>query len=89
MSYKTQMNGGGESYNGVILAKHPNKTGRPEAEGVEGRPLTKENAEQPNPYRTQGYPASGSGRAGQKGWIACGKQPRETGSYSSPLCCTM
>src|SRR6267154_2660151 len=53
MSYKTQMNGGGESYSGVVLAKHPNKTGRPEAEGVEGRPLTKENADQPDPCRTQ------------------------------------
>jgi RNA-directed DNA polymerase len=53
MSYKTQTNGGGESYSGVLLTKHPNKTGKPAAEGVEGRPLTKENAEQPNPCRIQ------------------------------------
>jgi RNA-directed DNA polymerase len=61
MSYKTQMNGGGESYNGVVPTKHPNKTGRPAAEGVEGRPLTKENAEQPNPCRTQGRESGPSG----------------------------
>jgi hypothetical protein len=48
MSYKTQMNCGGESYHGVVLTKHPNQTGRPASGGVEGRPLTKENAEQPN-----------------------------------------
>jgi hypothetical protein len=41
MSDKTHMNGGGGSYDGVVVTKHPNKTGRPEAEGVEGRPLTK------------------------------------------------
>jgi RNA-directed DNA polymerase len=61
MSYKTQMNGDGESYDGVVLTKHPNKTGRPEAEGVEGRPLTKENAEQPNPGRTQSRENGSSG----------------------------
>jgi RNA-directed DNA polymerase len=63
MSSKTQMNGGGESYSGVVLAKHPNKTGKPEAEGVEGRPLTKENAEQPNPCRTQNRESGSNGMA--------------------------
>ncbi len=48
MSNKTHMHGGGESYSGVIPAKQPNKSGKPPAEVVEGRPLTKENAEQSN-----------------------------------------
>jgi hypothetical protein len=52
MSYKAHMHGGGESYSGVVPTKQPNKGGRPSAEVVEGRPLTKENAEQSNPYRT-------------------------------------
>ena len=43
MSHKTHMHGGGESYSGVIPAKQPNKSGRPPAEAVEERPLTKEN----------------------------------------------
>jgi group II intron reverse transcriptase/maturase len=63
MSYKTQMHGSGESYSGVVPAKHPNKTGKPEAEGVEGRPLTKENAEQPNPCRTQSRESGSNGLA--------------------------
>ena len=46
------MHGSGESYSGVVPAKHPNKGGRLPAEGVEERPLTKENMEQPNPSRT-------------------------------------
>jgi hypothetical protein len=33
------MNGGGESYSGVIPAKQLNKSGRPPAEVVEGRPV--------------------------------------------------
>ena len=52
MSDKAHMHGGGESYSGVIPAKQPNKSGRPPAEVVEGRPLTKENAEQSNPCWT-------------------------------------
>jgi RNA-directed DNA polymerase len=53
MSHKTHMHGGEESYSGVIPTKQPNKSGRPPAEAVEGRPLTKENMDQPNLYRTQ------------------------------------
>ena len=53
MSYKAHMHGGGESYSGVVPAKQPNKSGRPPAEVVEERPLTKENMDQPNLYRTQ------------------------------------
>ena len=53
MSYKTQMNGDGESYSGVVPPKQPNEgLGRPK-EAVEGRPLTKENMEEPNSYRAQ------------------------------------
>jgi hypothetical protein len=44
MSYKAHMNGGGESYSGIIPAKQLNKSGRPPAEVVEGRPLTEEGA---------------------------------------------
>ena len=61
MSSKSHMHGSGESYSGVVLTKHPNKSGRPLAEGVEGRPLTKENTPQPNPYRT---PSRDSGPSG-------------------------
>ena len=43
MSYKTHMHGDGESYSGIVPAKQPNKSGRPPAEVVEGRTLTKEN----------------------------------------------
>ena len=47
-----------ESDNGVIPMKQPNNKGRPqrgqpEAETVEGSPLAKENAAQPNAGRTQ------------------------------------
>ena len=52
MSYKTHMDGGGESYSGVVPTKQPNKGGRPLAEVVEERPLTKENTDRLNPYRT-------------------------------------
>ena len=61
MSDKTHMHGGGESYSGVIPAKQPNKSGKPPAEVVEGRPLTKENAEQSNPCWT---PSQRSGPIG-------------------------
>ena len=42
-------------------AKHPNKGGRLPAEGVEERPLTKENMEQPNPRRTLSRESGQSG----------------------------
>ena len=52
MSDKSHMHGGGESYSGIVPAKQPNKSEQPPAEVVEGRPLTKENTPEPNPYRT-------------------------------------
>ena len=52
MSYKTHMNGGGESYSGIVPTKRTNEGQGGPKEIVEGRPLTKENAEEPNPNRT-------------------------------------
>ena len=52
MSGKSLMHGGGESYSGVVPAKQPNKSGKPQAEAVEERPLVKENTEQSNQCRT-------------------------------------
>ena len=53
MSDKAQMNGGGESYSGIVPAKRSNEGRGGPKEIVEGRPLTKENAEEPNSHRTQ------------------------------------
>lgn len=64
MSSESHMHGSGESYSGVVLTKHPNKSGRPLAEGVEGRPLTQENTDQPNSCRTQSRGSGPSGLAG-------------------------
>src|SRR3989441_3545626 len=61
MSYEPLMHGGGESYSGVIPAKQPNKSGRPPAEVVEERPLTKENIDQSNLCRTQSREGGPSG----------------------------
>src|SRR5579863_56162 len=61
MSYKTQMNGGGESYSGVIPAKQPNESQGGRKEVVEERPLTKENMEEPNSCRTPGRESEPSG----------------------------
>jgi group II intron reverse transcriptase/maturase len=52
MSDKSLVNGGGESYSGVVPTKQPNKSEPSPAEVAEGRRLTKENTRQPNPYRT-------------------------------------
>ena len=52
MSYKTQMNGGGESSGGIVPTKRLNKDLGRSKEAVESRPLAKENAEEPYSYRT-------------------------------------
>jgi hypothetical protein len=52
MSYKTHAHGEGESHNGIVPSKRSNEGRGGPKEIVEGRPLTKENAEEPNPYRT-------------------------------------
>ena len=68
------MNGSGESNSAIVPAKHPNKGGRPSVEGVEGRALTTENAERPNPRRT---PSRESGPQGLE-------RVREAASASTP-----
>ena len=63
MSGKSHMHGGGESYCGVVPTKQPNKSGRPLAEAVEGRPQTKENTQESNPCRTPSRESGPSGLA--------------------------
>jgi len=65
MSDNPHVYGGGESYSGVVPAKHPNKGGRLPAEGVEERPLTEENMEQPNLGRTPSRESSSADREGR------------------------
>jgi len=55
------MNGHGESYSGILPTKRSNEGRGGPKEIVEGRPLTKENAEQLNPHRT---PSRESGPSG-------------------------
>jgi group II intron reverse transcriptase/maturase len=55
------MNGGRESHSGVVPMKRSNEGQGGPKEIVEGRPLTKENAEEPNPHRT---PSRESGPSG-------------------------
>ena len=61
MSGKSLMHGQGESYNGVVPTKQPNKGGEPPAEVAEGRPLTKENTLQSNSLRTLSRESGPSG----------------------------
>ncbi len=61
MSYKAHMHGHGESHSGVVPTKGSNAGQGGPKEIVEGRPLTKENAEEPNRYWTQ---SQGSGPSG-------------------------
>jgi len=61
MSDNPHVHGGGESYSGVVPAKHLNKGGQLPAEGVEERPLTKENTEQSNLCRTPSRESRPSG----------------------------
>ena len=61
MSYKTHRHGSRESHNGVVPVKRSNEGRGGPKEIVEGRPLAKENAEEPNPRRTQGRERGPSG----------------------------
>jgi RNA-directed DNA polymerase len=61
MSSKTHVHGGGESYRGIVPTKHPNEGRGGPKEDVEGRPRTKENAEQTNPGRTQSRESGSNG----------------------------
>jgi RNA-directed DNA polymerase len=63
MSGKSLVNGGEESYSGVVPTKQPNKGERSPAEGAEGRPLTKENTQESNPCRTPSRESGPSGLA--------------------------
>jgi RNA-directed DNA polymerase len=54
------MYGHGQSDSPVVPAKSPNKTGRPVAEGMEGRGLAKGNSPQRNAPRTQGRAGASS-----------------------------
>lgn len=63
MSDKSLTHGGGESYRGVVPTKQPNKSERSPAEVVEGRPLTKENTQEPNLCRTPSRENGPSGLA--------------------------
>ena len=65
-SRTTHTHAGEESDDGVVLMKQPNNSGQPqrgtpEAEAVEGNPLTKENAAQSNADRTQSRETASSG----------------------------
>ena len=61
MSYKTHVHGDRESHSGLVPTKQSNAGQGGPKEIVEGRPLTKENAAEPNPHRTQ---SRGSGPSG-------------------------
>jgi len=61
MSSNTHVHGDGESHNGIVPAKRSNEGQGGPKEIVEGRPLTKENMEEPDPYWT---PSQESGRSG-------------------------
>ena len=78
-SYKAQMNGGGESYSGMVPTKRSNEGQGGPKEIVEGRPLTKENAEGLNPSRTPSreYGPSGLNRVRQAA--------KEDKGYPTPL----
>jgi hypothetical protein len=52
MSYKSHVHGDREPHSGIVPTKRSNEGRGGPKEIVEGRPLTKENAEEPNPYRT-------------------------------------
>jgi group II intron reverse transcriptase/maturase len=61
MSDKSQMYGSGESNSGIVPTKQPNESQGGPQEAVEGRPLTKENMEEPNSCRTPSRASEPSG----------------------------
>ena len=54
-------NGNRKRYHGIVPAKRSNEGRGGPKEIAEGRPLTKENAEEPNPCRTQSRESGPSG----------------------------
>ena len=79
MSSKTHMHGDGESHNGIIPRKRSNAGRGGPKEIVEERPLTKENAEEPNPCRTQSRESGPSGLDRVRQAAKGDKQMRFTG----------
>ena len=63
MSDKSQMNGKGESSEGVVPAKQPNEDQGGSKEAVEGRPEAKKNTDKPNSGQTQSRESESSGLA--------------------------
>ena len=61
ISYKAHRHGNGESHSGIVPTKGLNTGQGGPPETVEGRPLTKENAGEPNPYWMQGQESGPSG----------------------------
>jgi hypothetical protein len=61
MSHKTHVHGNRESHSGIVPTKQPNESQGGPQEAVEGRPLTKENMEEPNPCRTPSRKSGSSG----------------------------
>ena len=61
MSYKAHTHGNGESYSGIVPTKGSNEGRGGSKEIEEGRPLTKENAEEPTPCRTPSRESGSSG----------------------------
>jgi RNA-directed DNA polymerase len=61
MSDKAHMHGDQESHSGIVPTKRSNEGRGGPKEIVEGRPLTKENTEEPNPGRTQSRESGPSG----------------------------
>jgi len=61
MSYKSHMYGERESHNGIVPTKRSNEGRGGPQEIAEGRPLTKENAAEPNPNRTLSRESGPSG----------------------------
>ena len=61
ISHKIHMNGNGESYSSILPAKLPNEGQGGPQEVAGGRLLTRENAEQLHPCRTQSRESGPSG----------------------------
>src|SRR5258707_4503484 len=64
MNQKSNMHVAGESDGRTVPTKCPNKSGKPLAEGMEGRRPTKENIEQTTASQTQSWVNASSGLLG-------------------------
>ncbi len=83
MSDKSHVHGERESHSGIVPTKRWNEGRGGPKEIAEGRPLTKENAEEPNPYRT---PSRESGPSGLDRVRQAAKGDPKM--RCSPPCCT-